>query len=152
MSHGDRREEIFRDDLDREDFLKTLGAACQKTGWQVHAYCLMSNHFHLMFETPRANLVEGMKWLLGTYTMRFNRQHKLVFNSPDCFRLDGAKLPFSLKTAKKLKIREQHVITVTGKAFYDLAHAPTEHSNRRSKPQDHAVWEIHPVMALHVDQ
>jgi putative transposase len=43
MSRGDRREEIFRDDLDREDFLKVLSAACQKTGWQVRAYCLMSN-------------------------------------------------------------------------------------------------------------
>jgi len=77
MSRGDRREEIFRDDLDRKNFLETLGAACQKTGWQVHAYCLISNHFHLVVETPRANLVEGMKWLLGTYTMRFNRRHKL---------------------------------------------------------------------------
>jgi putative transposase len=47
MSRGDRREEIFRDDLDRQDFLKTLGAACQKIEWQVHAYCLMSNHFTL---------------------------------------------------------------------------------------------------------
>ena len=64
---GDRREEIFRDDLDRKNFLQTLGAACKKTGWQVHAYCLMSNHFHLVIETPRANLVAGMKWLLGTY-------------------------------------------------------------------------------------
>src|SRR5438552_2402585 len=77
MSRGDRREEIFRDDLDRKSFLRALGAACQKTGWQVHAYCLMSNHFHLVVETPRANLVEGMKWLLGTYTMRLNRRHKL---------------------------------------------------------------------------
>jgi len=77
MSRGNRREEIFRDDVDRKSFLEALGAACQKTGWQVHAYCLMSNHFHLVVETPRANLVEGMKWLLGTYTMRFNRRHKL---------------------------------------------------------------------------
>ena len=77
MSRGDRREEIFCDDLDRKDFLKTLATACQKTGWQVHAYCLMGNHFHLVLETPRANLVEGMKWLLGTYTMRSNRRHKL---------------------------------------------------------------------------
>ena len=77
MSRGDRREEIFRDDVDRKRFLEALGAACQKTGWQVHAYCLMSNHFHLVVETPRANLVEGMKWLLGTYTIRFNRRHKL---------------------------------------------------------------------------
>jgi len=57
-------------------FLKTFGEACDKTGWQVHAYCLMRNHFHLVVETPRANLVAGMKWLLGTYTARFNRRHK----------------------------------------------------------------------------
>jgi REP element-mobilizing transposase RayT len=37
----------------------------------------MSNHFHLVVETPRANLVAGMKWLLGSYTMRFNRRHRL---------------------------------------------------------------------------
>jgi REP element-mobilizing transposase RayT len=77
MSRGDRREPIFNDDQDRELFLETLGQACAKTGWQVHAYCLMPNHFHLVIETPQANLVAGMKWLLGTYTGRFNRRHKL---------------------------------------------------------------------------
>jgi REP element-mobilizing transposase RayT len=77
LNRGDRREEIVRDDLDRRTFLETLGAACVKTDWQVHAYCLMSNHFHLVVETPRANLVSGMKWFLGTYTMRFNRRHRL---------------------------------------------------------------------------
>jgi putative transposase len=77
MSRGDRREEVFRDDVDRKSFLQALGAACEKTGWQTHAYCLMANHFHLVIETPRANLVEGMKWLLSTYTMRFNRRHTL---------------------------------------------------------------------------
>jgi putative transposase len=77
MNRGDRREEIFRDDADRECFLTTLGQACEKTGWQVHAYCLMPNHFHLVAETPRPNLVDGMKWFLGTYTGRFNRRHKL---------------------------------------------------------------------------
>jgi putative transposase len=77
MSRGDGREAIFYDDADRVEFLRTLGQACRKSGWQVHAYCLMNNHFHLVVERPRANLVEGMKWLLGTYTMRFNRRHKL---------------------------------------------------------------------------
>ena len=77
INRGDRREEIFRDDLDRKSFLHTLGSACGKTGWQVHAYCLMSNHFHLVVETPRANLSAGMKWLLGGYTMGFNRRHRL---------------------------------------------------------------------------
>ena len=77
LSRGDRRESIFIDDKDRRQFLATLGRGCLKTGWQVHAYCPMSNHFHLVIETPRPNLVEGMKWLLGTYTMRFNRRHRV---------------------------------------------------------------------------
>src|SRR6266516_379865 len=76
MNRGDRREPIFRDDADRRRFLETLGEVCAKTDWQVHAYCLMGNHFHLVVETPRANLVEGMKWLLGTYAMRLNGRHK----------------------------------------------------------------------------
>jgi putative transposase len=77
MNRGDRREPIFLDDDDRRLFLETLGQACAKTGWQVHAWCLMGNHFHLVVETPRANLVAGMRWFLGTYTARFNRRHRL---------------------------------------------------------------------------
>ena len=77
MNRGDRREPIFRDDGDRQRFLETLGEACGKTGWQIHAYCLMGNHFHLVAETPQANLVAGMKWFLGTYTSRFNRRHQV---------------------------------------------------------------------------
>jgi REP element-mobilizing transposase RayT len=77
MSRGDRREPIFKDDLDRRRFVETLGETCAKTSWQVQAYCLMENHFHLVIETPLANLVAGMKWFLGTSTSRFNRRHKL---------------------------------------------------------------------------
>src|SRR5690348_12835570 len=77
MNRGDHREDIFLDDNDRELFLETLGQTCAKTDWQIHAWCLMRNHFHLVVETPRANLVDGMKWFLGTYTSRFNRRHKL---------------------------------------------------------------------------
>src|SRR5947199_404556 len=77
MNRGDRRQDIFRDDKDRVRFLDTLGQACAKTKWQVHAWCLMRNHFHLVVETPKPNLVAGMKWFLGTYTSRFNRRHKL---------------------------------------------------------------------------
>ena len=62
------------------------------------------------------------------------------------------KFPFSVKTAPTLKIHEQHVITVTGKAFYDIGHAPADHSKRRSSPKDYAVSEIHPIMALQVVQ
>src|SRR5665213_603 len=77
MSRGDRREPVFLDDIDRRMFLTTLAEACAKTDWQVHAYCLMNNHFHLVVETPKANLADGMKWLLGTYTARFNRKHRV---------------------------------------------------------------------------
>ena len=65
MDRGDRREDIFVNDVDRQDFLKTLAEACQKTGWQVHAYCLMRNHFHLVVEPPNADLVVGMRWFLS---------------------------------------------------------------------------------------
>ncbi len=77
MNRGNRREAIFREDRDRVLFLETLAEACRKTGWEIHALCLMPNHFHLVLETPNGNLVAGMKWLLGTYTSRFNRRHKL---------------------------------------------------------------------------
>ncbi len=60
MNRGDRRERIFQDDQDRQSFLQTLGQACQKTGWQVHAYCLMANQFQLVLTTPNANLIAGM--------------------------------------------------------------------------------------------
>jgi hypothetical protein len=61
------------------------------------------------------------------------------------------KFPFTVKSVHDLTIAE-HVVTVTGKAFYDIAHAPADHSNRRHSPKDYAVWEIHPVMQLQVIQ
>ena len=63
MSRGDRREDIFLADVDRQDFLKTLAEACQKTDWQVHAYGLRRNHYYLVLETPNANLVSGSGYL-----------------------------------------------------------------------------------------
>jgi len=53
-----------------------LAAACQKTDWQVQAYCLMRNHYHLVLETPNANRVSGMAWLQSTYTLRLNHRPK----------------------------------------------------------------------------
>jgi len=81
VNRGDQREPIFRDGQDRQRFIHTLAEACGKTGWQVLALCLMPNHFHLVIETPRGNLVAGMKWFLGTYTGRYNRRHKLCGHS-----------------------------------------------------------------------
>jgi putative transposase len=75
LNRGDQQEHIFRADADGELFLETM--ACAKTDWQVHAYCLMGNHFHLVIETPGPNLVAGVKWLCGVYTKHFNIRHKL---------------------------------------------------------------------------
>ncbi len=77
MARGNRREAIFKSGSDRQLFLKTLGEACGMTGWRIHAYCLMSNHYHLLVETPGGNLVAGMQWLQNSYTRRFNTRHRL---------------------------------------------------------------------------
>jgi REP element-mobilizing transposase RayT len=75
MARGNHGQPIFADDLDRTAWLNTLGQACEKTGWRIHAWVLMRNHYHLLVETPEANLVAGMKWLQGTYTLRYNSRH-----------------------------------------------------------------------------
>jgi len=78
MARGNRRNRIFasRDGSDEELFLKTLGECCERSGIRVWAWVLMGNHYHLLIETPRANLVEGMGWLQNTYTRRFNARHR----------------------------------------------------------------------------
>jgi REP element-mobilizing transposase RayT len=75
MARGNRRESIFLDDNDRRFFLQVLAEACGQTGWRVHAWVLMGNHYHLFLETPEANLVAGMKWLQITVARRFNIRH-----------------------------------------------------------------------------
>ena len=75
MSRGNRREPIFLDDDDNQMFLDALNEVCARTGWRMHAFVLMGNHYHLLIETPEGNLVDGMRWLQGTYTKRFNIRH-----------------------------------------------------------------------------
>lgn len=76
MARGNCRQAIFKDEEDRRRFVQTLGEACLRTGWRVHAWVLLSNHYHLMIETPEANLVVGMQWLQNTLTRRFNVRHR----------------------------------------------------------------------------
>ena len=76
MARGNRREAIFHDDDDRRFFLKAVSEACEMTGWRVHAWVLMGNHYHLFIQTPEANLVAGMSWLQNTYTRRYNVRHR----------------------------------------------------------------------------
>ena len=77
MSRGNRGDAIFRTERDRRLLLDTLAEGCGKTGWRIHAYVLMTNHYHMLLETPEANLVAGMKWFQGTYTQRFNARHRV---------------------------------------------------------------------------
>lgn len=78
MCRGNRREAIFQDDVDRESFLGLLGEACERTGWIVHSYVLMPNHYHWLLETPEANLSNGMRWFQGTYARRYCARHRVV--------------------------------------------------------------------------
>lgn len=77
-SRGDRQEAIYEEDIDREHFLGVLAAVCDRYNWACHAYCLMTNHYHLLIETPDSNLSKGMRQLNGVYTQKFNRQHSRV--------------------------------------------------------------------------
>ncbi len=74
-ARGNAQAAIFLDDEDREIFLDVLANCIVRFGWLCHAYCLMSNHYHLLIETPAANLSAGMRQLNGVYTQRFNRRH-----------------------------------------------------------------------------
>ena len=77
-SRGNARDEIFLGDVDRAQFLATLGDAIRRHGWICHAYCLMTNHYHLLIETPEVGLSRGMQLLNGVYTQWFNRRHQRV--------------------------------------------------------------------------
>jgi len=74
-SRGNARNKIFSDDQDRLGFLAVLDTVVKRFNWLCHAYCLMDNHYHLVIETPEANLSIGMRQLNGIYTQKYNRKH-----------------------------------------------------------------------------
>jgi len=74
-TRGNGGDDVFVDDQDRLQFLTVLGEVISRTGWLVHAYVLMNNHYHLLIETPIDNLSRGMRQLNGVYTQRFNSSH-----------------------------------------------------------------------------
>ena len=74
-SRGDRREAIYEDDEDREGFLNILAEVMERYNWICHAFCLMTNHYHLVIETVEGNLSRGMRQLNGVYTQGSNRRH-----------------------------------------------------------------------------
>ena len=86
-SRGNARRKIFKDDIDKDNLLETLSNVVTRFNWLCHAYCLMDNHYHLLIETPDANLSKGMRQLNGVYTQSYNRRHKKDSSLSYC-RLD----------------------------------------------------------------
>ena len=74
-ARGNERRNIYRNDSDRAHFLKLLAEASERFALRVHAYVLMDNHFHLLVETPEANLSRTMQWINVSYGIWFNRRH-----------------------------------------------------------------------------
>lgn len=66
-SRGNGYAEVYLDDGDRTQFLEVLAGVIDRFNWCCHAYCLMSNHYHLLIETPDANLSKGMRQLNGVF-------------------------------------------------------------------------------------
>lgn len=73
---GAAKQDIFGDDLDRGAFLDRLGDTHSKYNLEIHCYCLMTNHYHLLVRTPDGNLATAMRHLNSTYTQGFNRSHR----------------------------------------------------------------------------
>jgi putative transposase len=75
FTRGVAETAIFRDDEDRRSFLALLNQASGRNGWELHALCLMTTHYHVVLESTRAHLSAGMQWLNGIYAQGFNRRH-----------------------------------------------------------------------------
>src|SRR5437016_5297082 len=119
MNRGDRREAIFLDDADRVRFLGTLAEGCAKTDWQVHAYCLMDNHFHLESgrrnEVAAPNLYQPLQSPAQVFRAPFQRQiqgtlarraHGLSFSAPEYARKIPGELAKGHRFMNKRLLRE----------------------------------------------
>ena len=118
-SRGDGREDIYLSDADRAAWLEIFGAVCERFNWVCHAWCQMTNHYHLLVETPEANLAQGMRQLNGVYTQQFNRTHgrvghvfqgryKAILVERDSYLLELARYvvlnPLRTKMVKRLEV------------------------------------------------
>ena len=74
---GAARQRVFENDIDRRTFLSQVGVTYERYNLEVHSYCLMTNHYHLLVRTPDGNLADAMRHLNSTYTQIFNRAHEI---------------------------------------------------------------------------
>ena len=77
-SRGDNRKAIYFEETDFELFLSVLNDVCEQYNWVIHSYCLMTNHYHLLIETPDANLSKGIRQLNGVFSQKINKKHRRV--------------------------------------------------------------------------
>jgi putative transposase len=88
-SRGDGQENIFLSEEDRILFITLLSEVCTRCSWRCYAFCLMSNHYHLLIETPQKNLSKGMQLLNGIYTQKFNRVHRRGACKKNCVTVNS---------------------------------------------------------------
>ena len=93
MNRGNRREDIFTSNYDREKFLAYLAIITERFSINVHTYCLMNNHYHLLIETSEPNLSNAVKWLNGSYATYVIQSEKKV---GICFKADLSRLLLKL--------------------------------------------------------
>lgn len=93
-TRGNEQKDVFKSKRDREKFLEYFESATKRYGAVIHAYCLMSNHYHLLLETPEGNLSQIMRHLNGAYTTYFNVKRK---RTGTCFR-EGTRQYWSRQT------------------------------------------------------
>lgn len=73
INRGNYRSHVFKSEGAKQAFAACVFAACERSGWLLHAFVIMGNHYHLAVETPQGNLVAGMQWLQSTFANRFNK-------------------------------------------------------------------------------
>ena len=76
MARGNGRQDIVRDDADRDRLQQELGRSGGRCGWRVYAFVILSNHFHVVLKTPQPNLARGMQTFLSTYANAWARRHR----------------------------------------------------------------------------
>ena len=139
MSRGNRGAKIFQRQEDVDLWLRTLGEACERSQLIVHAYCVMNTHYHLLLETPKGNLVEGMKWLQGAFTQRYNSRHrewghlfqgrykaKVVDEDPTYFRTVGLYILLNPVDAGLVDLQKDELDRYPWSSFQAQRSAPSK--------------------------
>ena len=127
MNRGGGRRAVFTDDNDRHAFLSMLGAACQRFGVTVLAYCLLGNHYHLVFRRNDGDISRTMQLLAGRYTAYFNRRH----------RTDG---PLFRGRFKAVAIEDDTQLIAAVAYVHANIHDIGPHADPRTHP-----WSSHPI-------